>query len=579
VNIHYTMQRRRRALIQASFVGLIGLAVSYRLLFWLSLPHHGHRAYQIAPSHDWPSLWLYLSTIIGALLVYTAYQLAHQKSRARIAALILLPSLALCALCGHLPAVGITLAALAMTVWLALSPNIYTARSDVTSARAGLKVSGILLAATFVFGVAGLLLIGTSAFHQQYDLISAASDIAQDMLTIGDSPLLTPTKQAKIFVATLSAMEFSLIVVAVLAFFRPVRFHLHNPARDIQHMEELMKKYSQSPDDYFKLWPRDKWYYFDSTGECGLAYGLSGSSAVVLGTPVGAAEKAHGLVAEFMEFCHGNGWQVGFLQLTQNEARTYAVNGLSRVLLGNEAVVPLDAFVRTTSQSKHFRYVRNKAARDGLTVEFWQHPTPSQLQQLRQISDEWLEAGERREYTFFMGYFDEKYLSGCRVAVVLQQGKPVAYTNLTPLYQSTSSSIDHMRSTADASPVAMHFLLHSVALDQHEKGFSSLSLGLSPLSTMPGDSSRAARLLTLLKKFGKSYYSFDGLCQFKNKFKPEWQPLYLCYERAGQLPLIAHGTNRLSTYMPRLNERQRTIVLIGAVVLLWVFIQVINVLF
>ncbi|HBH34190.1 MAG TPA: hypothetical protein DDW38_06635, partial [Psychrobacter sp.] len=49
------------------------------------------------------------------------------------------------------------------------------------------------------------------------------------------------------------------------------------------------------------------------------------------------------------------------------------------------------------------------------------------------------------------------------------------------------------------------------------------------------------RLITkTVTKYGKDYYNFEGLRQFKDKYKPRWEPRYIGIEtglRAGVKPL------------------------------------------
>jgi phosphatidylglycerol lysyltransferase len=41
-----------------------------------------------------------------------------------------------------------------------------------------------------------------------------------------------------------------------------------------------------------------------------------------------------------------------------------------------------------------------------------------------------------------------------------------------------------------------------------------------------------------LYEHGEHFYNYEGLRQYKQKFDPEWQPMYLCYAGSWSLPRI-----------------------------------------
>jgi len=64
-----------------------------------------------------------------------------------------------------------------------------------------------------------------------------------------------------------------------------------------------------------------------------------------------------------------------------------------------------------------------------------------------------------------------------------------------------------------------------------EQGYRSFSLGMAPLSGF--ESSPVAPLWTRLGSFlyshGETFYNFQGLRGYKDKFHPSWEPRYLAY--------------------------------------------------
>ena len=76
----------------------------------------------------------------------------------------------------------------------------------------------------------------------------------------------------------------------------------------------------------------------------------------------------------------------------------------------------------------------------------------------------------------------------------------------------------------------MDALFTELALWGREQGAMTLDLGMAPLSGL--SSQREANALSRLGHFiyshGEDVYGFEGLRRYKEKFSPDWAPLYLC---------------------------------------------------
>jgi phosphatidylglycerol lysyltransferase len=91
----------------------------------------------------------------------------------------------------------------------------------------------------------------------------------------------------------------------------------------------------------------------------------------------------------------------------------------------------------------------------------------------------------------------------------------------------------------------MDFLFVSLFLHAHKLGYRQFNLGMAPLSSVgavPGAHPRE-RLARLVFQHGEHWYNFQGLRFFKQKFDPDWQPRYLSYQSAWELPIaIAYAS-------------------------------------
>jgi phosphatidylglycerol lysyltransferase len=97
-----------------------------------------------------------------------------------------------------------------------------------------------------------------------------------------------------------------------------------------------------------------------------------------------------------------------------------------------------------------------------------------------------------------------------------------------------------MRVLPDASRLTMEFLMLGLLLHFKARGFSRFSLGMVPLSGLQPrrGAPLTQRLGALVFERGESFYNFQGLRHFKDKFQPDWEPRYMAVPN-GLDPLVA----------------------------------------
>lgn len=432
-----------------------------------------------------------------------------------------------------------------------------------------LRQIGIMALVGLFYGIITFFLFGPRLFHAHFSIIDSFG-MTFNGLTGFNGTISRSTHLGQLFINSLGGMGVVIFILLLGAFFRPLRLKVWNNSHDDRlKAERIVAASSHSSEDFFKLWPVDKQYYFSPTSKAFLAYKQSGHTIVILGGPVGESSAYDTLVHDFIEYCYSLGWRVAAISVNPQEKLLYEEHGLSTLFIGNEGIIDITHFMQKTWGDKHFRYVRNKAKREGLEVVEWTAPSHEQLRQLEAISNAWLSHGGRREYTFFMGYFNRWYLEQCRIYVLVEQGKPVAYINLIPSYYDNHDSLDHFRSYPAISSVGMHFLLMKVLQTLSTKKVKMLNIGLSPLSGIKKETGNFSHiLLRLVRLLGANYYSFKGLEQFKNKFRPQWDQRFLLYSgTSAGLLRITKDIEYASSYSLRGNRQVYVSILGGIIVL------------
>jgi len=432
----------------------------------------------------------------------------------------------------------------AMPVWLHVivpclvllmliaSRSLFRVRSDTVAFRQALRVSVLILVVTLLYGVGGFTLLDQHDFHQE---ISVATAVHQtlDQFGLTTTTLVPYTRRAQLFTDSLSLVSVAAVGYVVLAFFQPIRARLTNQGRQRQHAVALLEQYPSDLDDYFKLWPHDKLYFFDETQRAGVAYHVSRGVALVAGDPFGDPGRFGPLLEGFLELCFVNDWQPAFVHITDTHRALYENLGFRLQKLGEEAVLDLRAF-QAVRGGKYFRQIRNRFTKLGYQVELLQPPHEAALlRQLRNISDEWLARPGREERGFMLGYFDPAYLQAGPIAVVRDQNGCVqGFMNLVPTYEPHSANYDLLRCGSRAPGNCNDFLLLGLIDSLVADGTTTLNLGLCPLAGLDGKADEAGLIDTALRLVyagGDRFYSFSGLHRFKAKYHPEWQDRYVAY--------------------------------------------------
>ena len=202
-------------------------------------------------------------------------------------------------------------------------------------------------------------------------------------------------------------------------------------------------------------------------------------------------------------------------------------------------MVPLDTFDLSTSALKKFRKVMNRMERENWKFEIWQpQEVVARMAELKAISDDWLSEHKAKEKGFSLGRFDEEYLSKLPCAVILVEGRVVAFGNIWPGNGKEELSTDLMRHVSDAPNGVMDCLFVQLMLWGKQQGYQWFDLGMAPLSGLAAHQFAPLwnRIGGLIYERGEAFYNFNGLRAWKSKFQPEWRPRYLALSKAWDLP-------------------------------------------
>lgn len=241
---------------------------------------------------------------------------------------------------------------------------------------------------------------------------------------------------------------------------------------------------------------------------------------------------------------------MAFYQTLSDFLPRYQRAGFKKLKIGDTVLVDLARFNLDGRERKKLRQSIKHLEKTGLRLVRYEPPLRDEvLNQLQQVSDEWLSLPGRRERTFSLGLFDRNYVRATPVAAVEDaSGRIQAFVNVIPSYTPGATTVDLMRHRLDAPNGVMDFLFAKHFAQCRALGYSYFDLGLVPLSgfgekEQPRPTEKAVYFFLKHLEF---LFSFSGLKRFKGKYASRWEPRFVIYRHVLDLPRLGIALTRIA---------------------------------
>ena len=304
-------------------------------------------------------------------------------------------------------------------------------------------------------------------------------------------------------------------------------------------------------------------YWFSAGGTVAIAYRVNSGVAITVSDPIGPRELLDDAVAQFAVFCDDNGWIPVFYSVNNSFQSLFDSMGFSTMVVAEETIVYPATFSTTGKKWQDVRTSINRAERQGVRAEWttWAKLSIAHAAQIESISEAWVADKKLPELGFTLGGMDELRDPEVAVLIAVSADDVVeAVTSWMPTYREgeiVGWTLDFMRRRPDSMNGVMEFLIASAALLMQQRGIEFMSLSAAPLARSTAESDTPDgmdRLLSFLARTLEPVYGFQSLFTFKQKFKPELQPLLMAYPEPLGLPAIGAALGR--AYLPTMSVPQ-----------------------
>jgi phosphatidylglycerol lysyltransferase len=491
----------------------------------------------------------YAALLIGFALVAVSFNLLKRKRRAWMIAV----GLCFLSFVFHLTK-GLdyeeAIVSGVVVIALLLNRRVYRVKSRTPELHISFVQLAIVIGVALTYGIGGFWLLEPRHFGMNFHIDDAIRSTFT-VMTFGNAGIVPQTLYAHWYLRSLHLATFALLGYVAWVLFQPTLYSLTRRPHDVELANRIREEHGRSSLDYFKTWP-DKTIFISSSGRSFLAYGVALGFAVVLGDPVGPDDDLEETVLEFTELCSENGWRVAFHQTNPEFLPIYHNAGYKKLKIGDDALVDLQQFSLQGKERRRLRSKVNELDKLGMRTEWIEVPIPdSVLREAREVSDEWLKIPGRRERKFTLGWFDEDYVRRTPLLVVRDpSGKMLAFLNFIRSYGPSEGESDLMRRRKDTPNGIMDYLFIKSFLELKARGYARCNLGMAPMSGFQEseDSTLQERSIHTFFQRWERIFSFQGLRFYKAKFASTWEPRYVIYRNALDLPRMALALARVSAF-------------------------------
>ncbi len=431
---------------------------------------------------------------------------------------------------------------------LLLTRRQYRLKSNPRLVRIGLKVALAAFAALLVYGIAGFYFLKVRHFGVDFTWQQSVLNAIRAFVLLQPIGLAPKTAFGREFITSAYFLGGSAWLFLLYTFIKPY-WPLHPKTEAVKEsVLQLVQQYGHSTLDYFKI-TGEKLFFLSARHQGFIAYAVTGQFAIVLEEPVCAEAVKTAVLREFEAYCRQAGLKTAFYRVGEHSLNYFTPFKKRKLLIGQEAIMEVSQFSLNGKSKKALRNTLNSLKQKGYSTRLCPAPqSDAFLQELKAVSDEWLQHNHFKEINFAQGTFDAAVLKNQDVIAVFLNNRVVAFLNIVPDFAPDECTYDLIRKTAEAPAGCMDALLMALIQEAQQRGWRYLNLGLVPLSGVTEAQSTAEQLIQYAYARFKRFRPFQGSRAFKEKYASTWVNKYLVYENDFDLLQLPAALNKVMKY-------------------------------
>jgi lysyl-tRNA synthetase, class II len=488
-----------------------------------------------------------LTLVTGVLLLLLARGLHRRKRRAwRAVVLLLAGSVALHVLKGlDVEEALLAAALLAALVWLR---DDFRASGDPRTRWRAVGAAMLLVAVSLGLGLV-LVAIRRTELLTPYRIGPVLEHLLLAMVGVS-GPLRWAsgpdgTAAADLVGDSMFALGLLSVVTTVYLVLRPDEPAARLSADDEARMRALLTRNGcRDSLGYFAL-RRDKSVVWSPSGKAAIAYRVVSGVMLASGDPLGDPEAWPGAIDVLLATAADHAWVPAVMGCSELAGTAYSRAGLSALEIGDEAVIEIDQFSLEGRPMRNVRQAVARVERSGYTCEVrrTRDIPAAEAADLERQAAAWRTSETERGFSMALGRFGDPADGSCVAVLARQDGVLRAFLHFVP-WGDDGLSLDLMRRDRDADNGLNELLIVSALQAGPTLGVARLSLNFAVFRSAleRGERLGAGPVLRAWRGFllfASRWFQIESLYRFNAKFRPLWEPRYVCYPSSRDLPRVA----------------------------------------
>ena len=492
--------------------------------------------------------------VVGVLLIYLGMGLGRGKRRAWQLAV------ALSALSAALHAVkgGVVPAAFALAVLtiLVVKRRYFTALGDLRNRWRALWVCVVFLGSGFALGMAEIAvrinrLVGTPgvlkwAEHAALGLIGVSGPV-QFQYPVG-------AETVRLTTGAFGLLAFGCAGVLLL---RPPTRRSPAATGDETRLRELLAKHGDGDSlGYFALRP-DKLLHWAPAGQAAVAYRVVNGVSLASGDPIGLPSQWPDAIGRWLADCAEHGWTPAVLACGRAGGKAYRRAGLDVIELGDEAILDVAEFSLEGRSMRTVRQAVSRMRRAGYTcaVVRQRDLDAGTLAEAVQCASELRDGKVERGFSMALSRVGDPADGDCLLVVCRDgDGRLRGLLQFVP-WGARGLSLDLMRGDRTAPNGLTELMIVAAAEAAGDLGVTRISLNFAVLRSVFARAEQLGagpwiRLADRVLRAASRLWQIESLYRANAKYQPAWQPRFLCFPSARDLPRIAVAALRAEAFLP-----------------------------
>lgn len=294
---------------------------------------------------------------------------------------------------------------------------------------------------------------------------------------------------------------------------------------------------------------RDKAVVFAPSGKAAILYRVEIGVCLASGDPIGDPQAWPQAIAAWQALADEYGWTPAVMGASEAGARAYEAAGLNAIQLGDEAIIETGTFTIEGRDMHVVGQAVRRIERLGITMQVRRHrKVPAEdMQLVIECAEKWRGDETERGFSMALGRLADPADGDCLLVEALDpDGQLIALLSFVP-WGASGVSLDLMRRDPQAPNGVIEFLVAEIARRGPALSIARISLNFAVFRAAFEEGSRIGagpvlrawrRALILLSR----WWQLEALYRSNVKFRPHWNPRFLCYDDARMLVRVGFAS-------------------------------------